>query len=191
MDRRALRRRQDGGCWMRILRRTGRADMPALRGHVAIATRTTRRGGVTKTMGARGNHYHPAASPMTDALLCDLAEAARQLGGIGPRTVRRPAPGLTCPWANWPCNPTTAPKKLTAFDAWEDNGVCSKERWEQWVNHVRKVGAPLNHGSAVMHFQEFCRHDAEGYNCNTLIKEITERYPWKFPYIPNDWKRNS
>jgi hypothetical protein len=79
--------------------------------------------------------------------------------------------------------------KLTAYDVWEDKGVCTEESWEKWIAHMRKMGVPLNHGQGELHFKEFCRYDSEGYNCDTLIEEITERYPWKFPYIPNDWRK--
>jgi hypothetical protein len=68
--------------------------------------------------------------------------------------------------------------------------VLTRESWLAWLNHMRKMGAPLNYGAGELHFKEFCRHDADGYNCDTLVKEITERYPWKFPHIPNDWKRD-
>lgn len=72
----------------------------------------------------------------------------------------------------------------------DEDEVLTKESWLTWLEHVRLMsGYALNYAAAMQHYKEFCRLDGDGYDCDMLVKEITDRYTWKFPIIPNDWKQ--
>lgn len=80
-------------------------------------------------------------------------------------------------------------KKETAVDAWEDVGVCTKESWIAWINHLRLSGKPINYYLAKKHFETLQLISEEDWNCDQLIKEIIEKGHASF-YIPSDWKKS-
>lgn len=77
--------------------------------------------------------------------------------------------------------------KETAQDAWEDNGVCTKENWDRWIDHLHKLNIHLNYYKAKkQYFNELCRISQERWDCDQLIDYIIERGHGKF-YVPKAW----
>ena len=78
-------------------------------------------------------------------------------------------------------------KKETAYDAWEDVGVCTKESWYQWIDHLHKLNVHPNCYEAKMrYFNELCKFSKERWDCDHLIECIIERGHRKF-YVPKEW----
>lgn len=77
-------------------------------------------------------------------------------------------------------------KKLTAYDAWEDCGVCTKENWERWINHLHACGIHLNHYMAEKHFEKLIEINNEEWDCDDVIEYVITAGHRKF-YVPDEW----
>lgn len=78
-------------------------------------------------------------------------------------------------------------KKETAYDVWKDIGVCTKESWDQWIDHLHKLNVhPNAYEAKTRYFNELCRLGKEGWDCDQLIDYIIEHGHRKF-YVPKEW----
>lgn len=77
-------------------------------------------------------------------------------------------------------------KKLTAYDAWQPIGVCAKENWERWVQHLHACGLHLNHYMAEKHFEKLIEINNDGWDCDDVIEYVITAGHRKF-YVPSEW----
>ena len=78
-------------------------------------------------------------------------------------------------------------KKETAYDAWEDVGVCTKESWDRWIDHLHKMNVHPNcYEAKIRYFNELCKFSKERWDCDHLIECIIERGHRKL-YVPKEW----
>lgn len=78
-------------------------------------------------------------------------------------------------------------KKLTAFDVWEDLGVCKKESWDNLIKHFYAMGMGFNPEEAKKrYFNQLCKFDKEGWDCNLIIEYVIDHGNKKV-FVPDEW----
>lgn len=78
-------------------------------------------------------------------------------------------------------------RKESPHDAWEDCGVCTKESWDQWIDHLRKLGKPPNYYRAEKLFGTLCEIRQEDWDCDLLIAYLIGKGHATF-YVPHEWR---
>jgi hypothetical protein len=84
-------------------------------------------------------------------------------------------------------NSTNKEEKLTAYDVWEDCGVCKKESWDNLIKHYHEIGLHLNYELAKKrHFNKLRKFREDKWDCEQIIEYIIEG-GWKSVFVPNEW----